>query len=358
LGFEALRESVYMSANPVSKPMSLEEARQVPMMFERYQGRTIGSLLDSGELQHKDLVYAANKAFSERLRVAAQVIVSHLQNELTTTDVRPPLNVISAERRSYAERKQLEVMLYQGIIVGILIGIAVALLAYGFLNRSPAQSERSWETLATPVGIIVVLILILVWAVGVFVVSRVMDWITEPLIRQMKLHRKGQLGEERVLHGMYYALDGDWWLFRNLELPKKGDMDFVLVGQSGIWVFEVKAYNGDFRNWGENWEAHIGSRWIAAFKNPTKQAKGNATALNQFLASKNLGHWVNPVVVWSNPESTVNIETPAIPVLTLDNLTTELRKLDSKNRLSAEKLGQVVEILSRQYPKNGDEVEM
>jgi hypothetical protein len=341
-----------MSANPVSKPMSLEEARQVPMMFERYQRRTIGSLLDSGELQQRDLVYAAQKGFNPILREAAQIVIKHLQSELATTRVVAPLNVISSKYRSYAEGKQFQYTFIQGLVGGLFFGFSLFLL----LNRlfypsssDPGARERVLQSLNTPHGVLTIGLTMILLIVILLVIVFLPHWIDRQLEKRIQLFRKGQKAEERVLNSMYHTLDDSWWLFRNLEMPKKGDMDFVLVGQAGIWVFEVKAYNGEYRNRGDNWETHIGSKWISAFKNPTKQARANAMALNQFLTGKNLSYWVNPIVVWANPESTVSLEAPTIPVLTLDNLTTELRKLDSKNKLSEEKMGQVVEALKSLY---------
>ncbi|MDD5370574.1 MAG: nuclease-related domain-containing protein [Anaerolineaceae bacterium] len=52
-----------------------------------------------------------------------------------------------------------------------------------------------------------------------------------------------------------------WAIFHNLSWQNRkwGDVDFVLVGPGGMWVFEVKAYRRMVRVLDDHWQYK--SRW-------------------------------------------------------------------------------------------------
>lgn len=59
-------------------------------------------------------------------------------------------------------------------------------------------------------------------------------------------------------------------------------------------------------------------------KNPGQQARKNAGHLGGFLSADGIKVWVNPVVVWANPESPLEVENPSVAVWKLDRLEDEL----------------------------------
>jgi hypothetical protein len=137
-----------------------------------------------------------------------------------------------------------------------------------------------------------------------------------------------------------------WCLFRNLELPgqRNGDIDFVLVGVHGVWVLEVKAYGGKYRTVGDRWEIQFGGRWINTFKNPSRQAKRNAGSLSKILKSHNIKQWINPAVVWANPDAKLMVENPSVPIWRLDDLNVELDNITANRPLSDSQINKIVEI--------------
>ena len=146
--------------------------------------------------------------------------------------------------------------------------------------------------------------------------------------KRLKNYRQGQEGEERVVEVIRQSLDGNWQLFRNVVLPSyKSDIDAVLVGTSGVWILEVKAYSGEYRNIGEQWECKKGNHWKSADMNPSQQAKRNATQLAAFFKVENVKLWVEPIVVWANLDSSLTVENPAVKVWTLEHLPDELGNL-------------------------------
>lgn len=346
------------SANKIALKMSLTEARSVIWPFRELKGQTIGALLDKGLLSFQDLGYAAQRAYTERLREASRTILLHqlMEEPLTSEQGHGPLNVMSTERRSFAERRQIQFAMLQGTIMGGLIGAFLVMLFWSLSARQNSQgSGESLTTLSSrPSGIItLVLALIIFFGLSLaayYLPGKALDYLViKRLDKQMQLHRKGQLGEERVLNVMFGVLDGRWWLFRNVELPGRrlGDLDSVLVGPHGVWSFEVKAYSGEYRNVGEQWEKRLGTKWHSIRKNPTRQARRNAAELSQLLATHQIKQWVSPVIVWANPESTVVLDNPSTFVWTLDQISNGLKDLSSKPPVPEAQIEKIVEVLKK-----------
>ena len=159
---------------------------------------------------------------------------------------------------------------------------------------------------------------------------------------------------------MQQALNKNWSIYLNLLLPEKkgADMDAVLVGPAGVWVFEIKNFDGQYRNTGEQWEFMSGTKWKTA-KSPTKQAKKNAARLASFLKiggiNKNL--YVNPVVVWVNIEKKPTVENALADVWTLDSLQQELIKIDQhKNKFSPDEQKNINDKLESLYKSRLEQV--
>ncbi len=346
------------SANKIVLKMSLTEARSVIWPFRELKGQTIGSLLDKGLLSFQDLGFAAQRAYTERLREASRTILLHqlMQEPLASEQEHGPLNVVSTERRSYAERRQIQLAMIEGTVMGAIFAAFLGMLFWYLSTRQSSEgSGESFETLSSsPIGIIV-FVVVLVFYFGMalmipYLIGKALDYLVLNRIeKQMRLHRKGQLGEERALNVMFGVLDGRWWLFRNVELPGRrlGDLDTVLVGPHGVWSFEVKAYSGEYRNVGEQWEKRLGTRWYSIRKNPTRQARRNAAELSQLLATHQIKQWVTPVIVWANPESTVLLDNPSTSVWTLDQISDGLKDLSSKPPVPAAQVEKIVEILKK-----------
>ena len=54
--------------------------------------------------------------------------------------------------------------------------------------------------------------------------------------------------------------------------------------------------------------------WKASYSNPSRQANNNSLKLKNFLKADGLNVFVNPTVVWANPESTLFIENPSVAI--------------------------------------------
>ncbi|MBI5928185.1 MAG: NERD domain-containing protein [Chloroflexi bacterium] len=346
------------SASKVVLKMSLTEARSVIWPFRELKGQTIGSLLDKGLLSLQDLGFAAQRAYTERLREASRTILLHqlMQEPLASEQEYWPLNVVSTELRSFAERRQLQLAMLEGLIMGGIFTLLMSGMLWSISMRknSADNGEALARIYSNPISTIVFVIFMIVLIGTIistpYLIGKALDHLVLRRIeKQMRLHRKGQLGEERALNVMFGVLDGRWWLFRNMELPGRrlGDLDSVLVGPYGVWSIEVKAYSGEYRNVGEQWEKRFGTKWHSIRKSPTRQARRNAAELSQLLATNQIKQWVTPLIVWANPESTVVLDNPSTSVWTLDQISDGLKDLSSKPPIPEAQVEKIVEVLKK-----------
>lgn len=335
--------------------MSLEQARSVIWPFRELKGQPIGQLMDQNLLSFQDLGFAIDRAYNQNVREAAKVVLldalRHVSDRVETSF--GMLNVITSDRRSFAERRQLLLFLIQGTILGITLGLAIGLLAAQLFDP-PTRSQPREETLALlnqPVFVVALIIVIL----GIIGVYAAFFWLLNQLMnvleRRIQHYRKGQLGEDHVLNILYQVLDGRWWLLRHLELAGQsgGDIDMVLVGPAGVWSLEIKNWEGNYRTVGERWERQVGKKWQPTRKNPTVQAKRNAAKIAHLLKTHHIAQWVQPVVIWANPASQLTVENSAIFVWQLREVAEALKQLNAKSPMPDQKIADVIERLKRQY---------
>lgn len=113
--------------------------------------------------------------------------------------------------------------------------------------------------------------------------------------------KKGIFGEELIEKELKNI--GFIHHFRDLTIEDgKWNIDFVVVASTGVFVLEVKSYEGRILAYGDAWHKVTNGKRkpLASF---SKQAKSNAFKLRQYLSSKinkNLPYFT-PVVVLTNP---------------------------------------------------------
>jgi hypothetical protein len=337
-------------------PIPLAKARAAIWPFRDIRGQAMGVLLDSGQISLQDLGFAAERAYNEQVRLAARTLMMHQLGQAANEPAQPvgPLNVITSGRRSFAEGRQLQLAMIQGWVSGASIGIMLVYL-FQFIQRAmqvtdaerAESSQRMADILRQPNGVPAVIFAVLVIfglpAFFYFLVMQTLNW----LERRFDRYRAGQKGEEAALNVFYHALDGNWHLFRNLELPGRrgGDMDFVLVGASGVWVIEVKTWQGDYRNTGDRWEKRLRNRWLSVWRSPSQQAKRNAARLSEALKTKDITQWIHAAIVWANPKSSVIRNYEAVPVWSLDILGEKLSQLKDKSSMAQPQRDQIIAVL-------------
>jgi hypothetical protein len=332
--------------------ISLEKARETLWPFSPYKGQPMGALVESKQLSLKDLGYAIDTAWDEKVRRAAMALLA-LRLKQTVEEPVPSAGFVKykSSGRSFSEREQLRLTLIEGLFLGFCFALSISVFIF-FVAKSSEQGQVSKSfasVVSTPMGIVALLILVAFLGFLTWLFMFIFDRITNRLDKKIKEHRIGQEGEERVLQFILQALDGNWHIFRNVELPgrNKGDLDLILVGPPGIWVLEIKNFNGEYRNTGETWEYRRGRKWKLASANPSRQAMNNAVRLANFLRADNIDVFVNPVVVWANPESPLSVENPSVAVWPADRLADELGNIWQREKLAETERDKIVEKLSK-----------
>jgi hypothetical protein len=332
--------------------MSVDEARSVIWPFRDLKGQTIGTLLDKGSLSLQDLGFAAERARNSRLRNASKTLLLHSLSQVSedTLGYEGTLNVISSQSRTFAERRQLFLVLTEGTILGIGMGVGIAVVIHNLFFRTPTENTESTNVLlSTMTGTIFLIATLAVMIIlSLLVPYKLIDLLMSRIDQQIQLYRKGQLGEDRVVTAMYHFLDGEWTLFRNVEVPgaRYGDFDLVLVGPYGVWCMEVKSYSGLYRNLGEKWERYTRGKWLPAWSNPTRQAKRHAAALGHVLKTHEIDQWIQPIIIWANPESNVKLENPSVFVWTLDQTGDRLKQLSNERPIGEYQQQRIISVLS------------
>jgi hypothetical protein len=335
----------------VAAGVSLEDARATPWPFGPLRGQPMGNLSEARQLSLKDLAFAVENAWDERVKQAAIALLL-IRLEQTLQEPAPPRGILRvvATGRSYAERRQLSLAFAEGVIGGGVLALALAYLVTSAIGGrgSPRPAFNLTAAFASAEGVIGVALALLLVAgllwLGILVPRRVF----KRLDREIESYRLGKEGEDRVVEKARLALDGDWALFRNVILPRRGrsDVDVVLVGPSGVWAIEVKTLHGEYRNSGENWEFRSGGRWNQMRKSPSRQARANAIALAEFLRADAITTYVTAAVAWGTRESQLHVENPVVAVWSLERLEDELANLRNGRRLDASAQQRIVDKLS------------
>ncbi|MBK9210797.1 MAG: NERD domain-containing protein [Anaerolineales bacterium] len=268
-----------------------------PWPFSPFKGQPMGMLVETKQISIKDLGFAIENAWDERARKAAMVLMLVRLDQVIKAPEEPAglLHVVSGGR-SYAEYKQDQLTLLQGMLFGGLLALSFAWLVWIFVVRETNRTSTTISSVISTSAGIIALVVVIVLFIGLMALTLfVIDKIMNKIDKEKRNYRKGEEGENKTVEIMGQALDGNWSLFRNVVLLGAGktDLDAVLVGPSGVWVLEVKAFTGEYRNIGEQWEYRIGNRWNLYKKSPSRQAKNNAVRLSDFFKADNISQWVN-----------------------------------------------------------------
>jgi hypothetical protein len=324
---------------PLDAGVTVKQARAIAWPFGPLKGRPMGPLVDSRELMLKDLGFAIENAWDERVRRAAAVLAA-VRMDQAVKEPAPsegPLTVVSGGR-SYAQRQEIVLTFVQGLFLGALMTLFTGLFIWGIQQSARTRPHMPLaEALARPEGVLALVIVVILAMMAIGATWVLPHLAMKRLDTEIERYRQGQEGEDRVVEGLQYHLDGHWTLFRNVRLPgrSRGDIDLVLVGPPGVYVLEVKTFTGTYRNIGEHWEVQAGNRWKLLRKSPSRQAQSNAVRLADFFKADGFQQWVDPVVVWANPSSALSVENPMVAVWTLDRLAEELGNIWARKEMDA-----------------------
>ncbi len=108
-------------------------------------------------------------------------------------------------------------------------------------------------------------------------------------------YSQGKRGEENIWY-VLKKLPNEYCVFQDIKM-RRGNVDFVVLGPTGLFVVEVKSHHGEVEFDGQEL-TNNGKRFEKDF---LKQAKGEALQISNFLKNKlQQDVFIQSIVVFSN----------------------------------------------------------
>ena len=130
--------------------------------------------------------------------------------------------------------------------------------------------------------------------------------------------RAGLKGET-ALKQTLSSLSDDFVAFYNVPINNSGDIDCILVGPKGVFAIEIKNHKGTIiyseNGWKQIKTGQGGNQYQGKMANPGKQLLTNMHKFKTFLAENNIHVWIQPVLVFTNPEAAIVLEKDPTPII-------------------------------------------
>jgi hypothetical protein len=139
--------------------------------------------------------------------------------------------------------------------------------------------------------------------------------------------RAGRAAEQRVADDLGRALNADWTLFRGYR-NRRGEIDGLLLGPSGLFAYEVKYHNATVHISGDDWQSEKFDRYGNQVsdrapmtdrrgRSPARQLSEPAAALADWLAKRGHPVVVTPMVLLTHERARIgSIRRPTVDVET------------------------------------------
>jgi hypothetical protein len=224
------------------------------------------------------------------------------------------------------------------ISIVIAVGFLVALFALGLTTAPSLPIAINWAEYTNFYALFLLLL-----ALGAM-----------RYYRKYQNYRQGFLGEGRVTRYLRLNFGEEHFLIDDLvyvnEKGHKENIDHIVLSPNGIFVLETKDYRGKI--------TCRGSFWTVPFpygRSPSKQARGNAwwvkKNIDDSMVLRDINIWVEPIVVFSNPDVDLEVIDPEAEVVKLDELVASLASYSNGYNFSSEQLKAVgKKILEKSLP--------
>jgi len=170
------------------------------------------------------------------------------------------------------------------------------------------------------------------------------------------IKRAGAEGEDSTFE-MLSSLPDSYTILNQVPVPNKEsrtghtELDFIVVGPNGVFVIEVKNNNSEIvgseeeREWVVHKVGRKGAPYTASMRNPVRQLKSQIWALRNFTTERGYKTWIEGIVFFSNPNSSLRFKgIPSVPILLHSGLTDHI--LNYKPKYAPGKLDKVVQDLA------------
>jgi hypothetical protein len=175
---------------------------------------------------------------------------------------------------------------------------------------------------------------------------------------EVAIWKSGHAGQA-ILPKMLEVLSDEYVMINNVSLPEKNcDIDHVLVGPKCVYAIESKHYNGEIYGQGDTWgylkRGRSGGFYKGHIGNPAKQIKRSVWELKQNLDSLLSENgfdpnslWIEPIVVFTNPNTVLKITEPSVTVLLASDLKSHIEHFECKAQIEPEAMKLILETLKK-----------
>ncbi|NMB43919.1 MAG: NERD domain-containing protein, partial [Clostridiales bacterium] len=141
-------------------------------------------------------------------------------------------------------------------------------------------------------------------------------------LNKSAIYKSGLVGEA-ISEGVLNNLPDDYYVFPSIDIEfegRKSQLDHLVVGPTGIFIVEAKNVNGHIVGNSESRDIIIhkigqkGTPYQSRMYNPIKQVATHVYRTSSYLREEGISTWVQGMVYFTNPESTVNLPSNNIPV--------------------------------------------
>lgn len=221
--------------------------------------------------------------------------------------------------------------------------------------REESKKWKFWGFAALLLGVLLIIVgfflhgLIIYLGVGIILFS------SYPF-KKSKTWQKGAEGEEKIIEELE-ELGNEYEVFHDLVLPGKSqNIDHVVVGENGVFVLETKNLDGkiicDNDSWNRIKTGRKGTTYRGRIGSPSKQVKGNAVRLKNFLKEelpeifedKNI--FFQGIVVFTDPNAELQISNPKVLITRTNNLIETIEK-EMQKVLSSKEIEKIVRVLEK-----------
>lgn len=158
--------------------------------------------------------------------------------------------------------------------------------------------------------------------------------------------RVGRKGQDQVVEQLRTALDRQWTIYRNLQMPnRESDLDLVLVGPGGVWAVHVNATDAPLRVQADRWQVKRGGQWVAAKPDPGAQVTRQASALKDFFTCNGIMRFVERAIVLAAPQPFDRFSDSEIPVWLPFGIATCAQALATQPPLETAELARINDLL-------------
>jgi len=107
--------------------------------------------------------------------------------------------------------------------------------------------------------------------------------------KQAKNQFKGSMGEWGV-SAMLQHLPDTWVMFNNALIPtnnsgKLTEIDNLIIGNKGVFLLEIKTWQGSFSAYKDKWKRREGSSWVEVSNSPTSQSIYHQQMFSRWITS-------------------------------------------------------------------------